>query len=296
MAALSPMGDEPMPIVHGFELYRVIGEGGFGKVWLALHLTTKQVCAIKIVGKHSVGGRSAGDVERRAITLFRQMAEEASDGFVRVHEIGRVESSGELFYSMQIADREDGAPVPEPLTGDTPMGKRVMDWVNQYRPRTVASDLRRFRRLPIDDCVKLGAILAKALALMHAQRPPVCHNDVSPTNVLYVGGKPVLADPGLVGREGCPPPARKLGYIHPEWHGTPKGDCYALGKTLYQTFTGRNPGEFPSLAGDCWPKDCKQERGFRALLRVINTACDTSEPRGIWAELGGMVRRTVGRA
>lgn len=111
-----------------------------------------------------------------------------------------------------------------------------------YRPLTLASVAAAEVALPLGRCLVIGERLASALE--HLQRHHLLHRDVKPGNVLFVRGAPVLADAGLVvdDREaaslvGTP------GYEPPEHHGTPQGDVFSLGRTLWRIGTGRSPEE-----------------------------------------------------
>ncbi len=80
------------------------------------------------------------------------------------------------------------------------------------------------------------------------------HRDVKPSNVIFVNGRPKLADIGLVtdASDQCSIVGTE-GYLPPEGPGTPQADIFALGKVLYEAVTGMDRREFPELAGDCAP-------------------------------------------
>jgi serine/threonine protein kinase len=103
--------------------------------------------------------------------------------------------------------------------------------------------------LPVEEVVALGLKLADALAHLHSHG--LVHRDVKPSNILFVGGQPKLADAGLV---AAVDDARSLvgtaGYIAPEGPGTPQADVYALGKVLYEAAFGKDRQEFPALPAD----------------------------------------------
>src|SRR5260370_38781919 len=67
-----------------------------------------------------------------------------------------------------------------------------------YAPRDLARVCAHAQglRLPVRDCVTIGLGLAEALDFLH--RHGLTHRDVKPRNVIFVNGRPKLADVGLV--------------------------------------------------------------------------------------------------
>ncbi len=118
-----------------------------------------------------------------------------------------------------------------------------------YTPRTLRADLKSRGALPADEMIQLALKLTAALAHLHAQG--LVHRDVKPSNILFIGGEPKLADAGLVADVDD---ARSLvgtaGYIAPEGPGTPQADLFALGKVLYEAAFGKDRQEFPALPAD----------------------------------------------
>ena len=111
-----------------------------------------------------------------------------------------------------------------------------------------------------------------ANGLSALQRHHLLHRDIKPGNVIYVGGRPVLSDPGLLIEEsdavslvGTP------GYVPPEKFTDAASDIYSLGLTLKAASFGRQVDELdkgPAMEADtgsaCFP----------AWWRILNKATD----------------------
>jgi len=123
-----------------------------------------------------------------------------------------------------------------------------------YKPRDLAGERTRAKggRLPTRDCLRLGLELSDALDFLHRQG--LTHRDIKPQNIIYVNGRPKLADLGLIAEIRPPDQERTLvgtpGYMppSPELPGTPQSDIYALGVVLYVLSTGRAPSFFPEIS------------------------------------------------
>ena len=105
-----------------------------------------------------------------------------------------------------------------------------------YSPHTLRSDLEH-GHLPAARVLEIGLALTEALAHLHGK--DLVHRDIKPSNIIFVGGRPKLADIGLVTDAGD---ARSIvgteGYLAPEGPGTPQADIFALGRVLYEATTG----------------------------------------------------------
>ena len=118
--------------------------------------------------------------------------------------------------------------------------------LEEYTPRTLAWDLDQRGRLPIGECVRLGAAIASALGFLH--RHGLIHRDIKPSNIIFVNGFPKLADIGLV-TDLSEAGARigTEGFIPPEGAGSAQADIYSLGKVLYEISTGHDRNDYPAL-------------------------------------------------
>src|SRR4030095_3541302 len=104
---------------------------------------------------------------------------------VSILHVGKNESGGYFYCVMEAAD-------------DVQSGQALNP--ENYKPRTLSSDLARLGRLGFSDSVRIGTGLSGALAYLHARG--LIHRDVKPSNIIYVQGVPKLADIGLVTRIG----------------------------------------------------------------------------------------------
>jgi serine/threonine protein kinase len=143
-----------------------------------------------------------------------------------------------------------------------------------YVPKTLRSELAQ-GRLPAARVLEIGLALSEALGHLHGHG--LVHRDVKPSNVIFVNGKPKLADIGLVtdASDTCSIVGTE-GYLPPEGPGTPQADLFALGKVLYEAATGLDRRQLPLLPGDLrqWP----DYRLVLELNEVVLKAC-AADPR-----------------
>ena len=249
-----------------WRLEREIGQGAYGVVYLAIGSGGERA-AVK-VGRRDVVGDERYARELRGAKLYRAIPPQ--EGLVRMRELEETEWG---FYTvMDLADDEfasDGAASPGRAASPFAAASGV------YRPKTLASVIDGEKALPLGECVKLGIALARGLAAL--QRHHLLHRDIKPANVLYVKGRPVLADPGLLVDEseaaslvGTP------GYVPPEKFIEAASDIYSLGLTLKAASFGRKLEDLdkgPALEADTGAPL------FPAWWRILNKATDPTPSR-----------------
>ncbi len=258
----SGTGGPDEPYVHDFEFVAPpFGEGHFGKVWL-VRSAAGHWQALKKVARAKFGQDSAPyDTEFRGIQRYMPVSGR-HPGLLQVHFISRHEAEGYFYYVMELADSLEPGWEKDPRL---------------YRP----ADLLRVckespgERLPPARCIEIGVALADALAFLHGRG--LTHRDIKPGNVVFVDGRPKLADVGLVG-EARPPEqvttiAGTPGYMPPwpEPPGTIAADIYGLGMLLYVISTGQKPVEFSTL--NTAVMEGSQTPLFMRLNGVILRAC-----------------------
>ncbi len=266
----------PPPRVADHELIRRIGEGSYGEVWLA-RAVTGQWRAVKAVSRDRFTSERPFEREFHGVVQFEPISRSHA-GLVHVLHVGRDEAAGVFYYVMELADPlphpDQAAPVSPEGPAGTTATLRDME-PDTYRARTLRSDLKLRGRLPVAEVVALGVELAGALG--HIHRHGLVHRDVKPSNVIFVGGRPKLADLGLVTSTG---EARSFvgteGFIPPEGPGTVKADLFALGRLLYESATGKDRCDFPELPSDldAWP----DREEFLELNEVLTRLCAPEIP------------------
>ena len=224
----SPLGD--------FTITGIVGEGGFGIVYLAYEAALDRVVAIKEYLPSSIAGRTGNQsvmvrsqVNSNAFAAglknflreAQMLAKFSHPALVEVHRVW--EQNATAYMAMRYYE-----------------GKTLREW----RLNNEDFDEHRIRRLlePVFD----------ALSLLHAQN--VIHRDVSPDNILMRGsGTPVLLDLGAArlvigGMTQALTTILKPGYAPIEqyvddgtMHQGPWTDVYGLGAVLYYMLTGVAP-------------------------------------------------------
>ncbi len=248
----------PVPIPE-HQLIRCVGSGGSGQVWLARN-TLGTYRAVKIVHRRFFRTDQSFDREFNGVVRFEPVSR-LHDGLVDILQVGGSAAAGYFYCVMELAD--------DVTTGQTIIPER-------YVPRTLAYDLSRRRRLPIGECVRLGAAIASALGFLH--RHHLIHRDIKPSNVIFVNGFPKLADIGLVATRSEPRAhIGTEGFIPPEGAGTPRADIYSLGKVLYEISTGKDRNNYPELPDSL--SDNAEDRDLVQFNKIVLKACRTAPVR-----------------
>lgn len=246
------------------DLIERIGHGSYGEVWLARNRTTGTRRAVKLVFRSEFEDERPYQREFEGLLKFEPISRSHPSQLAILH-VGRDEGADCFYYVMELADPAEpgpngveqasslpvqGASSPSEqnmkLEASPPAGKMP---VPQYAPRTLRSELKSRGRLPVAEVIELGQALAEALGHLHSHG--LVHRDIKPSNIIYVGGRPKLADIGLVtdASDQCSIVGTE-GYLPPEGPGSPQADVFALGKVLYEAATGRDRRDYPALPED----------------------------------------------
>jgi serine/threonine protein kinase len=268
------------PAIPDHELLRRIGAGSYGEIWLA-RTVMGSFRGVKIVYRASFDHDRPFEREFEGLKRFEPISH-ARDTQVDIFHVGRNDAAGFFYYVMELAD--SAAPQVESVGAQQESGVQAAhesfraSCLNpqEYVPRTLKYDLHARGALPVTDCVQIALGLSQALEHLHEHG--LVHRDVKPSNIIFVGGKPKLADIGLVSSIDA---TRSLvgtdGYIAPEGPGTPEADLYSLGKVLYECATGKDRLEFPRL-----PEEWRSHAEFNVLLElneVVIKACEFDPAR-----------------
>ena len=243
-----------MPHCGQWRLVREIGHGAYGVVYLAV-APDGECAAVKVCRRDAVDPERYSR-ELRGAKLYRAIPPQ--EGLVRMRTL--VETDWGFYAVMDLADDEF---------------ERTEGSLESYRPKTLAGVIKGEKALPLKECVNLAISLSKGLAAL--QRHHLLHRDIKPANVLYVCGRPVLSDPGLLVEEsdavslvGTP------GYVPPEKFTDAASDVYSLGLTLKAASFGRQIEDIdkgPAAEADTGAKF------FPAWWRILNKATDPTPSR-----------------
>ncbi|PWU19621.1 MAG: hypothetical protein C5B50_06175 [Verrucomicrobia bacterium] len=276
--------------IRDHELICRIGEGAYGEVWLARNIMGT-LRAVKIVYRRRFDDERPYQREFSGIQKFEPISR-SHEGFVDILQIGRNDAEGYFYYVMEVADdasRDGPSPQIEPGSeGRAPSGSAGGD-LPTYIPRTLKLELSRRKRLPVQECIEIALSLCAALEVLH--RSGLAHRDIKPANIIFINGKPKLADIGLVaGLNEARSFVGTEGFIPPEGPGTAQADIFSLGKVLYEMSSGKDRRLFPDP-----PTQLTEMPDATELLEldeVISKACHP-DPRKRYSSAEAMRQELV---
>lgn len=213
------------PAIPDHELIRQIGRGAYGDVWLARDVIGS-FHAVKIVRRVAFDHVDPLEREFRGLQRFTPVSR-AHPGLVHILHVGKSAAADYFYYVMEAGDDENSGAKIDPAN---------------YTARNLAREIHRRAPLPPRECVQIISALCDAVDFLHAQG--LIHRDIKPANVIFVNGKPKLADVGLVAEiSGTRAAVSNVGteeYLPPEGTGTTAADIFALGKMLAEMIQERH--------------------------------------------------------
>jgi serine/threonine protein kinase len=221
-----------MPLgIPDHTLIRCIGEGAYGQVWVARN-AIGLYHAVKVLYRSRFGTATPYERALRGIQKFMPVSR-SHDGFVHILHVGHNEAGGFFFYIMEAGDDQKTGQQIDPAS---------------YAPKTLASELKQREMIPPRECLDLMLALSEAVERLH--RHELIHRDIKPANLIFVHGRPKLADIDLVTDLALPGEASRIGtegYMAPEGPGTAAADVFSLGRVLYVALSGKSPDQSPEL-------------------------------------------------
>ncbi len=241
---LGPADLSTPPEVEGYEVLRVLGEGGMGVVYLARQLVPVQrQVALKIVKP----GMDSRQVVTRFVSERQALALLDHPNIAQVYDAGTTKD-GRPYFSMEYVS---GSPITE--------------YCDKHR-------------LSIEERLKLFIQVCEGV--QHAHQKGIIHRDIKPSNVLVhkEGDKPLpkIIDFGVSKALTAPLTEKTFFTEQGQLLGTPeymspeqaemtrydvdtRSDIYSLGVVLYELLTGALPFERRDL----------EQVGFAEILRTI---------------------------
>lgn len=224
-------------MVGAFEVRRLLGQGGMGRVYLARDSRLGRLVALKLLRPDVVGPERV----QRFLDEARTTARFSDAHIVTVYELGQ--HDGQPFIALEYLDGES-------------LKKRAL------AQRPAPAEVTRW-------------MLAVARALHAAHSHAVIHCDLKPDNVvLPKDGRLRVVDFGLAraaSLAGISPRAGTAAYMAPEqWEGEPleaRTDVWSFGVMLLELLTGANP--FRESAGIGTIDELLADRGDALGLSAV---------------------------
>ena len=212
-----------LPEISNYKIIRKIGEGGYGKVYLAKLKDSFPYVALKVIMSDSAAR------EQKALEKYLEIP--AQGNMVEIIDYGATENF--LYYSSALADPIDASFSPEDF---------------RWQPKSLQNLIENKLDSPDSGWFSAGEILEIMSPIFDAAitlgENGLLHRDIKPDNILFFNGKAKLSDFGLIEKDthslsnmGTPL------YIAPSWYVSRGGnpDAYGLAATFYALISGNLP-------------------------------------------------------
>lgn len=239
-------------VFHGYKILSFCGSGAYGDVYYCEDMSGKRM-ALKVISKLRFG--NGWERELKGVRNLHKI----TSGTQKLLQIYHVDEDEEyFFYSMECADSLES---------------------DHYVPDTLSNRLKK-GAIPSSELFELFKNIFEAVKTLH--NAGFAHRDIKPDNILFVNGKPKLADIGLLSSLSgtLTVMAGTLGFIPPELKASDllsasdrksrlRNDIYAFGKVVYCATTGMPPEKFPSM-----PKDLELYLPVKLFSNLSFSLCD----------------------
>jgi tetratricopeptide (TPR) repeat protein/tRNA A-37 threonylcarbamoyl transferase component Bud32 len=267
---VAPLPSEEAGMVIGrYKLLEVIGEGGFGTVWMAEQKEpVKRRVALKIIklGMDTKQVIARFEAERQALAMMDH------PNIAKVFDAGATES-GRPFFVMELI-----------------RGVPIVDYCDTEK---------------LDTKARLDLFTSVCHAIQHAHQKGIIHRDIKPGNVLITlhDGVPVpkVIDFGIAKATNQELTSKTLFTRHHQMIGTPaymspeqaemsgldidtRSDVYSLGVLLYELLTGTPPFDPDELLS----------QGYAEMMRIIREQ-EPHKPSTRLSTMGDLATQTAKR-
>ncbi len=296
-------GHELAPGQHidDFELLEILGEGSFGKVFLARQISLDRQVALKVTANRGSEARTLARLEHdHIVSVFSETVVAERELRLLCMQYVPGTTLNRIIAVLQQRGREEWS------------GRAIVNAIDNLSTHPASfhpAALRDRELLAKADFVEavcwIGARLAEALDYAHGQG--ILHRDIKPANILVTPyGRPLLADFNMAFY--LDPAAGEhamfggtFAYMSPEHldafnreTATPRrlvdqrSDIYSLGVVLFELMTGQQP--FEPI-----PQGVRLAEGLRAAAAVRRTGAPAVRRLnpGIPELLDGVIRRCL---
>jgi hypothetical protein len=224
--------------LHEFEITKLVGEGGFGIVYLAMDTMLKRRVALKEYMPSSLAARTEASLVQVKSERYRETFDAGMKSFINEAQLLASFDHPSLVKVYRFWEQNGTAYMVMPF----------------YEGKNLRDTLRAMPSAPSEDWMRtLLEPLTEALLVIHAQN--CYHRDIAPDNVMMLAetNKPLLLDFGAARRViGDMTQALtvilKPGYAPVEQYAEIPGmkqgawtDVYALAAVVHYAITGRTP-------------------------------------------------------